>query len=297
MAATARAFVLTARAKFNLRLEVGAVRADGLHAIRSVIGDLAIGDELAFLPSETGFSVTCDNPAVSDSGNLVRRAGEALGVALPRLRIQIKKTLPLEAGLGGGSADAAAALRGLAAILAETGVTFSESDLLEAANKVGADVPACLTAGFKIVEGAGEVVRPISPPVPHWGVLLLKPPIGVPTAQAYRLVDEARASGVHSASRDADAIDEVRSALMDGDFGRTCALAHNDFQRIIEEEYPAVGDARLRVIAAGAAATVLCGSGSCVAGLFENVGEAQKAFALIRPGRGEWAAATGFAHG
>ena len=297
MPAATRAFTLTARAKLNVRLEVGDVRPDGLHEIRSVIADLLAGDEIGFSPSEGGFSVSCDDPAIPTHDNLVWRAAHALGVALPAVRIDVKKSIPIEAGLGGGSADAASALRGLAAVLAETGVTLTDDDLRTAAVRVGSDVAACLAPGMKVVEGAGEVVRQIAAPTPHWGVLLLKPAIGVSTEAAYGLLDAARAEGRDQPLRHDDGIGELRDALAAGDFGRTCALAHNDFQRVVEDEHPPVAEARLRLVSAGAAATILCGSGACVAGFFENVAEAQKALALVRPSRGEWAAATGFAHG
>src|ERR1700692_2107690 len=117
MAATAQAFVRTARAKFNLRLEIGAVRADGLHDVRSVIGELVVGDELAFRPSENGFSVSCDDPGIPLADNLAWRAANARDSSLPPVHVHIKKRLPIQAGLGGGSADAATVLRGLASIL------------------------------------------------------------------------------------------------------------------------------------------------------------------------------------
>jgi 4-diphosphocytidyl-2-C-methyl-D-erythritol kinase len=297
MAATARAFVLMARAKFNLRLDVGALRADGLHDVRSVVAELLVADELVFLPSESGFRVSCDDLSIAESENLALRAANALGIDLPSIHILIKKRLPVEAGLGGGSADAATALRGLVAALAETGVTVSHEAMLAAAARVGSDVPACLIPGLKLVEGAGEKVRPIVASTPHWGLLLLKPAIGVPTATAYRLLDDARAAGGDLPRSVGGSIEELCDAIARGDFGRVCALAHNDLQRPVEAAHPFVAAARLRLVSAGAATTILCGSGSCVAGLFENVAEAQKALALVRPARGEWAAATGFAHG
>jgi 4-diphosphocytidyl-2-C-methyl-D-erythritol kinase len=296
MAATAQAFVLTARAKFNVRLEIGAVRADGLHDVRSVVGDLVVGDEVAFAPSETGFSVTCDDPGIPQADNLAWRAAQALDFNLPSVLIHVRKMLPQQAGLGGGSADAAAALRGLASIMAEMGITLPGAALREAASRVGSDVAACLTPGLKLVEGSGQIVRPLPAAVLPWGVLLLKPAAGMPTADAYHLLDEARRSGAVTAPHQGDAAADLCDALARGDFARTCALAHNDFQEAIEAALPDVADARARLRSAGAAATILCGSGSCVAGLFEDVAAAGRALTLLRPKSGEWTAATGFAH-
>ncbi len=296
MAATAQAFVLTARAKFNVRLEIGAIRADGLHDVRSVVADLVVGDEVTFQPSETGFSVTCDDPGIPQADNLAWRAAQALDFGLPPVHVHVRKVLPQQAGLGGGSADAAAVLRGLASIMADMGVTIPGAALLEAAARVGSDVAACLTPGLKLVEGSGQTVLPLPPVALPWGVLLLKPVAGMSTAHAYRLLDEARRSGVARAPHRDSAAADLCDALARGDFGRACALAHNDFQDVIEAALPEVAHARTRLRSAGAAATILCGSGSCVAGLFEDVYAAGRALALLRPNRGEWTAATGIAH-
>jgi 4-diphosphocytidyl-2-C-methyl-D-erythritol kinase len=296
MAATARAFVLNARAKFNLRLEVGYPESGGLHSVRSIIADLLVSDEVAFLPSERGFTVTCDDPSIPERANLARRAADALGLALPDVRIHVRKAIPVQAGLGGGSADADAALRGLAALLEETGITLSADALMSLGASIGSDVPACLVPGLKLVEGTGEIVRPIAMPAPHWGVLLLKPAIGIAAADAYSLLDRSRGAAPHAANHQpSDCVEQLRDALVNGDFGRVCALAHNDFQSAIEDDYPAVMEARLRLVHAGAAATILCGSGSCVAGLFKNVAEDEKALTLVQTAPAEWAAATGFA--
>src|SRR5438132_1329539 len=157
------------------------------------------------------------------------------------------------AGPGGGRADAAAVLRGLAALAAESGIALADETLLAAATRVGSDVAACLTGGIKLVEGAGEVVRPLAVQAPHWGVLLLKPGIGVPTARAYRLLDESRRQAGVAAHGADDATARLCDALARRDFGRACALAENDFQRVIEDAYPDVARSRRRVIASGAA--------------------------------------------
>jgi 4-diphosphocytidyl-2-C-methyl-D-erythritol kinase len=297
MAAIARGFVLKARAKFNLRLEVGALTSSGRHSVRSVVGDLLACDDVAFLPSDCGFEVSSDGLSIAQTDNLVWRAAHALGIELPNIRIHVTKGLPIQAGLGGGSADAAAALRGIAMTLAGSGFTVPPEALWAAAASVGSDVPSCLIAGFKVVEGTGEIARALPLSAPPWGVLLLKPEIGVPTRDAYRLLDGSRESHGSTRSPRSDSIAALCDALAAYDFSRVCALVHNDFQSEIELAYPLVAHARQRVAATGAAATILCGSGACVAGLFENASEAKEALALIQTGPGEWTSATGFADG
>jgi 4-diphosphocytidyl-2-C-methyl-D-erythritol kinase len=291
MPAAARAFVLTARAKFNVRLEVGRRRADGLHGVRSIVADLTLGDEVAFSPSAGGFSISCDDLAIARDENLAWHAARALGLDLPAVHVALRKTIPQRAGLGGGSADAAATLRGIAAVLAESGITVAPEALLAAAIRVGADVAACLTSGFKRVEGTGEIVTPLAVRATPWGVLLVKPSLGVSTADAYRLLDEVRGDAVPESS---GAMDDLADALKRCDFARTCALASNDFTGVIEDAYPSIAQARVRLIDAGASAAILCGSGACVAGLFPDVEAARRALPHIRHNAGEWAAATGF---
>lgn len=284
-----------ARAKFNVRLEVGTTRPDGYHAVRSVIADLSVGDEMEFRPA-AAFSVECDDPAIAPDTNLACVAALNLSVDLPALAIFIKKRLPRQAGLGGGSADAAAALRGIARALAETGRPIDDAMLLAAAVKTGADIAACLCPGFKLVEGRGEIVRPVALAPPPWGVLLLKPSVGVATKTGYRLLDESRSGSTTDIARGdgGDEIARLIDALSRHDFATASALVHNDFQAPIEAAYPEIADARRRMAAAGAAATLLCGSGSCVAGLFESVDAAFAAAPRLSPADDEWSCATGF---
>ena len=292
MEAAARGFAVMARAKFNVRLEVGARRQDGFHALRSVVADLAVGDEVTFGGS-SAFSVDCDDPAIDLLGNLAYVAALNLGVDLPAVAIHIKKHLPQQAGLGGGSADAAATLRGLARAAAEAGRPIADEALLAAAIKTGSDVAACLYPGFKVVEGRGEKVRSLALASPPWGVLLLKPKGGVDTKTGYQLLDAARAGMAADLAGD-DSIERLVVALERRDFASACALAHNDFQKPVEAAYPTIARTRERIEAVGAAASLLCGSGSCVAGLFETVDAARAAKRLLTIAEGEWSCATSF---
>jgi 4-diphosphocytidyl-2C-methyl-D-erythritol kinase len=125
-------------------------------------------------------------------------------------------------------------------------------------------------------------------------VLLLKPAAGVDTKTGYRLLDDSRAGSTPSFDR-GGSIDRLVTALEQRDFAATCALAHNDFQAPIEAAYPAVADARRRLETARASATILCGSGSCVAGLFPTIDDARAAAVRLSIADGEWSCATGFA--
>jgi len=288
----ARRFSLEAHAKLNLRLEVGLL-AGSLHQIVSVIAELELADKLHFTPSSAGFQVACEHADLAERDNLAWRAAQALQRELPAVRIVIEKNIPMQAGLGGGSADAAGALLGLAMIFSEESAPLSHQQLAEAALRTGSDVPSFLTSGLRIVSGVGERVERRSAHAPPWGIVLLRPPVGSATGRAYGLLDVRGIPHDLGDSAVASA-EEMCAAYAASDFERFIGLLYNDFSSVIERELPAVADARERLQHAGAQATMLCGSGSCVAGFFHARAAAQEAVERVSLGLGEWIHATGF---
>jgi 4-diphosphocytidyl-2-C-methyl-D-erythritol kinase len=304
MAAWTRAFLLKARAKLNLALSLGSVQANGLHELRSLVASLTLADDLRFEPHDGTFSVECEGIDLPECENLAFRAGEALGEALGvdthGVRIRIQKRIPTKAGLGGGSADAAAAMLGLARIVRERGEgELRESDLSRVAATLGSDVPACLISGFKRIAGTGEVVRRDSAVPPPWGVGLLKPAESLATAVAYRLFDEWQLAHERvTLPVDArDNADKISTSIRSGHYAEFCGLPHNDFDPVVTRALPDVARAHDRLRIAGADVTMLCGSGTTVAGFFESVADAGAAISRIELGAGEWSAAAGFTDG
>jgi 4-diphosphocytidyl-2-C-methyl-D-erythritol kinase len=283
-------FVLKARAKVNLRLEVGR-RTNHLHDVLSVIVPLAIHDELTFEPAQDGFCVVMDLPGIDERENLVWRAARQLADPPPSVRVSVTKRIPVFAGLGGGSADAATALRGLARVLDRQGHSISEAVLVKAAAACGSDVPAALCGRLAIVGGTGESVIPYPCAAPPWGVVLLKPAVDGITSRAYEWLDEA-AVPHPLGERAVQRAQTVCRALADHDFQATMRLLHNDFDAVVSRRLPEVADAHRRLRAAGATATLLCGSGSCVAGFFATLSQASAARARLTLRPGEWAAVT-----
>jgi 4-diphosphocytidyl-2-C-methyl-D-erythritol kinase len=300
MAAWTRGFLLRARAKLNLALSLGSVQANGLHEIRSFAASLTLADDLRFEPHGGTFSVICKGIDLPERENLVFRAGEALGVVTDDILIRIEKRIPVQAGLGGGSADAAAALMGLARIAREREAReIKESLILTAAAKLGSDVPACLISGFKRIAGTGEIVHREEVACPSWGVALLKPAVSLSTAVAYRLFDE-RELALERPSKPLDArdnADQIAATIRSGSYTDFCALLHNDFDEVVSLALPEVARAHDRLRSAEAGATLLCGSGTTVAGFFKTVAAAAAAISSIKLGLGEWSAASEFADG
>jgi 4-diphosphocytidyl-2-C-methyl-D-erythritol kinase len=244
-----------APAKINLTLEVLARRDDGYHGIRSVMVPLALADELQIEPAPA-FTFSCDRPELEGSDNLALRALATLG-ALPAVRLALRKRIPTQAGLGGGSSDAAAVLRSAMAGAFGAPPHF---DWLAAARSLGSDVPFFLAGTGALVEGTGERVTPLGT-LPGWHVLVVKPPAAVSTAWAYAALDRApRATRPRAGSTSL----ELLAALQRGDFPNVEALMHNDFEGPISEATPEIAAALAALRAAGAGNAMLAGSGSCV---------------------------------
>lgn len=294
------AFTLPARAKLNVCLHVGPPQPNGLHEIRSLVACLALADELDFEPSTGRLRVDCEGAEIAEPDNLAFRAAAALGHDAEGVRLRIRKRIPLQAGLGGASADAAATLTGIARIArARESRAYSNSDLAAVARSLGSDVPACLEPGFKSISGTGELVRRIDADAPPWGIVLLKPAAGMPTAQAYRLLDVyAEQRGLFRTPLSSrDVTEPATAAIAAKRFDDFCAQVHNDFDPVVRAALPDVALAHDRLRRAGASRALLCGSGSTVAGFFPTMEQAREAAARIELSAGEWSAVTSFSDG
>jgi 4-diphosphocytidyl-2-C-methyl-D-erythritol kinase len=266
--------VASACAKINLTLEILARRDDGLHTLRSVMVPVALADEIAFARAAR-FAFACDPPSLND-GNLVTAAFTRIGLAGAPVGVSLRKRIPVGAGLGGGSSDAAAVLR---AAMDGTFGDAPERDWLGDARALGSDVPFFLADGPALVEATGERVTALGPP-PAWHAVLVVPDVHVATGPAYAALDAARASAPPpSRPRGTSASVRCGEALQRGDYRGVLATLTNDFQDVVRAAYPAV-DAALRALdAAGApGGAMLSGSGGACFALFEGEPEA-RAFA------------------
>jgi 4-diphosphocytidyl-2-C-methyl-D-erythritol kinase len=186
-----------AHAKVNLDLRVLGVRADGYHELRTVFQTIEMHDTLVCGETPGPFTLKCRTPGVPlDDENLVWKAAAALWTALGRAGgvrdtlIHIDKRIPVQAGLGGGSADAAAALMALGRLWGGAPITL----LREVGATLGADVPFFLSGGTALGLGRGEEIYPLVDLPPHF-VVIVRPLFGVSTAEAYAWYDEDRSAG------------------------------------------------------------------------------------------------------
>jgi 4-diphosphocytidyl-2-C-methyl-D-erythritol kinase len=246
-----------APAKINLTLEILARRDDGYHAVRSVMVPIDLRDELTFVPAPA-FAFACDPPALGDD-NLVVRAFERIGLAQAPIAVALRKQIPVGAGLGGGSSDAAAVLR--AAMRGDFG-TLPPRDWVADARALGSDVPFFLVDGPALVEGTGERVTALGSSPPWW-VVVVMPPVAVATGSAYGALAAARAAAPPpTRPRNESASIRCGEALQRGDYHATLAAMSNDFEALVARDYAPVRAALDALAAAGADRAMLSGSGA-----------------------------------
>jgi 4-diphosphocytidyl-2-C-methyl-D-erythritol kinase len=260
-----------AHAKVNLDLRVLGVRADGYHELRTVFQTIELHDTLACSDQPGPFTLKCKSPNVPlDASNLVWKAAAALWTALGRAGeirdalVQIDKKIPVEAGLGGGSADAAAALVALARLWGGAPMTL----LREVGATIGADVPFFLSGGTALGLGRGEEIYPLVDLPPHF-VVIVRPPFGVSTAEAYAWYDEDRAAGQRDENREFQQLPVP--------WPSRAAQMINDLEPPVMRRHQEIGGLKAQLRESGATAAAMSGSGSAVFGLFRSRSAAEKA--------------------
>lgn len=265
---------LQAPAKVNLTLLVSARRGDGYHDVSTVMQTVDLGDTLTLTGEGRGLTLTCTDPAVpADDSNLVLRAARLFfaeaGLPVPDLHFRLEKRIPSQAGLGGGSSNAASALLALRTLYAPA---LSDEKLECMAARLGSDVPFFIRGGTMHCTGRGERIAPLPPLTAGWFVIV-KPPEGFSTPAMYRRLDELPPEPSRP--------DGMTAALESGDIRAVAAALYNSFERAVppDSAVRAIEDA-LRVH--GALAAMLSGSGSAVFGLFDREDTARAAAGALR---------------
>ncbi len=264
---------LLAYAKLNLTLDVVGRRDDGYHLLDSVMQSVSLCDRVTLSPAPAGtLTVTTDNALLQAKENIVTRAlrlyldtvDSDVGVA-----VHLQKNIPLAAGLGGGSADAAAALHGINRL---HGDPLDSSALEKLALQLGADVPFCVRGGTRRVGGIGEILQPLPSP-PPCGIVLVRQGSKPSTAALYNRLDAVE-------TLPAPTTDAAVDALRRQDFAALCAGLGNAFTAVWNRD---ALFAELRE--SGADAVSLSGSGSTCFGLFADYARAEAACRTLRANR------------
>jgi 4-diphosphocytidyl-2-C-methyl-D-erythritol kinase len=270
---------LPAFAKINLDLRILGVRADGYHDLRTVFQTLELHDTITIERQPGALTIECDDPDVpTDRRNLVWKAASLLcrlasgRSSVPRdLNIRIEKRIPAEAGLGGGSSDAAAALLALVRLWK---LDVDLPTLSRLAARLGADVPFFLAGGTALGLGRGDDIYPLAD-LPRIHVVIVRPGFGVSTVEAYRWYDQEK-----SPRRREPGPRPVPAA-----WPTWTATLRNDLEPPVARHHPTIARLRHALIDAGAVVAAMSGSGSAVFGLFERAEAARRTAAdLTRPG-------------
>ncbi|PZS11881.1 MAG: 4-(cytidine 5'-diphospho)-2-C-methyl-D-erythritol kinase [Acidimicrobiales bacterium] len=268
---------VVAPAKLNLYLQVGDVRADGFHEVRTIFSDLSLHDELWVAPAPAFRLLLTGNYAghlAADTNNLAARAARALAVysgVRPNVALTLRKQIPVAAGLGGGSADAAATLRACDALWR---LQTPTAQLAVLAAQLGSDVPFCLQGGVAVGDGRGEQLRPVlAPHAFHW---VLLPSVRQLSASAvYAELDRLRLAGGNRFSSASDAtLSAALAAVKSGDPSRLARVLRNDLAPAALSLLPELAQTLATGAAAGALAEIVCGSGPTCALLAADAGHA-----------------------
>lgn len=262
---------LHAPAKINLSLDITGKRPDGYHTLRSVFQTVGIYDTLTFTKTapDQPMTLSCSDPAVPcDARNLVWKAAEKLlGTSPCGLHIALEKRIPSQAGMGGGSSDCAAALRGIRTLF---DLPVSDAELHAYAASLGADAAFFLYGGTMLAEGIGEKLTKLEPVKPHT-ILIAKGSAGISTPEAYRRLDALTKQPLCNT-------DDVLAHLQD-DADTLFAVCGNFFDAITD--LPEVETIR-RIMRENGIHPVLSGSGAAVFGGCCDENQAKTCAAVLR---------------
>lgn len=266
--------IIKANAKINLSLDIVGTREDGYHELKTVMQSVGLCDIIELSKNKTGdIKLSADRRDVpTDNRNTAYKAAKLMleyaDIKDMGVNIFIRKNVPSQAGMGGGSADAAAVLRGMIALF---DIDIPEGKLLDMAAHIGADVPFCLKGGTCLCEGIGEVMTKL-PDMPDCMLLICKPPVGVSTVFAYQEADKYPQEDYFMSP---DMIEAIKAS----DIDEIANCVGNRFDEILH--IPEVQIIKSIMMDNGAKTASMTGSGSAVFGIFDNTDKLNNARAAL----------------
>src|SRR5260370_14864461 len=284
------ALIEDGRAKVNLTLRVMGRRVDGYHDLESVVAFADCADRLSLTPGSK-LNLTTSGPLAQYCGetsdNLVFKAAQLLGERVPDLRLGdfiLDKVLPVAAGIGGGSADAAAALRLLAQA---NGLAIDDARLIEVAKLTGADVPVCLNSRACVMTGVGETLLPLA--LPMLPCVMVNPRVAVATRDVFEALGLRNGELLVGASDVIDAAGWPDDGASVEDWVEALAASSNDLEAPAIRLQPVIGEVLSALSATnGAWLARMSGSGATCFAIFENTAEAQRASQKIQQDHPQW---------
>lgn len=270
---------VNAHAKINWFLHVLSKREDGYHDILSLMQCITLSDSLTFEDSASLEVVTA--APIPLERNLVYRAMTLLKEVTGfrgGARVTLRKEIPMAAGLGGGSSDAASALAGLNRLWS---LNLTADELTGIGERLGSDVPFFFKRPVALVEGRGEIVSPLEM-VRSYPIVLVKPPIEVSAAWAYEELDKTSLAA-RELTRKNNNIKLFCQALEKGDFSLLSSVGRNDLETPVVSQFPVIGEMKNALRETGALFSSMSGSGPTVFGVFESEEKAAEASERMLP--------------
>lgn len=256
------AFTLRSPAKVNLILEIKGKRPDGFHDLKTVMHSLTLADVMSFKPNNTGLKIICSHPQVpNDERNLAYQAALRLSQAYgiePKVTITIKKNIPVAAGMGGGSSNAATALLGLAKMWE----IDNKKKILSIAKSLGSDVPFFLSGGCQLGIGRGDRLYKW-PQCEQLKMVVVNPGFSVSTAKVYK-------NFKLGLTRKKACINMMRQAVIEKNAFKISKYLFNHLALVTEKAHPEVVEIKNALISLGATAALMTGSGPTVFGLVSS---------------------------
>ena len=264
-----RPLAILSFAKINLSLHILGKRPDNYHEIHTVLQAVSLHDTLNFVTTSAGpIAFTCDDASIPvDDSNLVVKAAKSLQERFrvtSSCKIHLTKRIPVRAGLGGGSSNAAITLLALTRLWE---LPATSQDLLEMAANLGADVPFFIEGGIALATGIGTDLTPL-PDLPQQRLLIVAPAVTVSTTTAYEALKAPALTTSDSVS--ILAISRTQAIFSDSRPWALCDHLENDFERVIFDMVPEIRRVKEALIQAGARCALLAGSGSSVFGIFDS---------------------------
>ena len=258
-----------AYAKINLTLDILGTREDGFHEVAMIMQSIGLHDDLDIEKKDAGIELAIDNTELpADESNLCYKAAELMFDEFNvkgGVKIDLTKRIPMGAGLGGGSADAAAVIRGMNEIFS---LNASPEKLADISAKIGSDIPFCVTGGTQFATGRGEILKRL-PDFPKTYLTLIKPAFSVSTPHAYKMYDNTPV--VRRPDNEG-----IIAALKNGDVKNIYSMMGNVLEAPIAKEYPEINEYKEIMIKEGAIFAQRTGSGSVVFAVAKDIESANK---------------------
>lgn len=269
-----------AYAKINLFLDISARRDNGYHDILSIMQSISLCDNItvSFKSGiDKSIEIFCnENSIPCGPDNLVYKAADIFPL-IGEIKITIEKNIPISAGLGGGSTDAAATLVALNSL---SGDKLSKDELKALGSTLGADVPFCIDGGACIATGIGEVLKKTAP-MPDFPIVIARKGDGMSTPAAYKALDQKFNSFIdHTVAY--DRLDILTGAQMSSNVIDYCKGLYNIFEVVVENERPCVTEVKKVMFSCGAAGAMMSGSGTAVFGIFNSWDDAESAVTRLK---------------